>query len=521
MRWTRTLRHLRPSQVLGRPLRSVTGKVLPPVLARIGAIAVPVARRTWAPASSELRAHLIREANRVRDRRLRIGFDRALADYEATYARDLPAHVLSNAVNCYPLMAHQQAEALAPFPSSVRARSLALAIRLGAIDVAPLLALSARSIMLQVEWALLGNHILENAIGLVAAGVALEGAEPDVWRRVGSALLGRQLREQFLSDGGHFERSATYHGWLTTALLELWELFVAAGLPFPRAWQTTTERALSWIDRVCAPDGSWPLLNDASLDACPEPLSVLRFARALGAGWTQRANESGMDWLNATGWVIARGCETFVVADVGPIGAPYQPGHAHADSLTFEMWIRGARAVVDPGVAQYGPGIGRSQTRSTAGHSTIEVDHRDSSEVWGEFRVGRRGDAKLLSRWQDRAGLHWTAEHRGYAFLPGRPVHQRTWHVASSSVTVSDSVFGSGEHDLSSVLLFDEGSDAALGLDVQSSSGVSPDRSRTKWFPLHGSARPATRVKIAARVLLPWHHEWVISWKPHSPPGSS
>ena len=68
--------------------------------------------------------------------------------------------------------------------------------------------------------------------------------------------------------------------------------------------------------------------------------------------------------------------------DVGPIGPDYLPGHAHADTLSFELSLHGRRVLVNSGTSVYGIGAERLRQRGTAAHNTLTVDGADSSEVW-------------------------------------------------------------------------------------------------------------------------------------------
>ena len=86
-------------------------------------------------------------------------------------------------------------------------------------------------------------------------------------------------------------------------------------------------------------------------------------------------------------------------ADVGEIGPDYRPGHAHADTLCFELSVFGQRLVVNSGTSEYGLGAERLRQRGTAAHSTVQIDGADSSEVWSGFRVARR--ARPLCRTLD------------------------------------------------------------------------------------------------------------------------
>jgi hypothetical protein len=76
--------------------------------------------------------------------------------------------------------------------------------------------------------------------------------------------------------------------------------------------------------------------------------------------------------------------------DIGDIMATYQPGHTHADTLSFELRIDGKPIVVDTGISTYNKNDRRQYERSTIAHNCVSPGKRDSSEVWGGFRVGRR-----------------------------------------------------------------------------------------------------------------------------------
>ena len=57
------------------------------------------------------------------------------------------------------------------------------------------------------------------------------------------------------------------------------------------------------------------------------------------------------------------------------------PGHAHADSLSFELSIRGNRVLVNSGTSEYRIGAERLRQRGTAAHNTLVIEGQDSSEV--------------------------------------------------------------------------------------------------------------------------------------------
>jgi len=138
-----------------------------------------------------------------------------------------------------------------------------------------------------------------------------------------------------------------------------------------------------------------------------------------------------------------------VFFDVGPIGPDYQPGHAHADTLTLETSFSGRRLFVDPGTYAYDDAR-RRYDRSTDAHNTVCIDARDTSEVWHIFRVGRRAYAHHVSVEFNADGFTAGAAHDGYASLPGGPKHARTVSITNQrELRITDRVDGRGTHSLS------------------------------------------------------------------------
>ncbi len=429
--WLRTLAQLRPLQVVMRP---------PAMLARrlaknVPSIAAPTARREWPAPPAALVAHANEERARGAERIARLTHGSALRAYEEVYGLELGADRAS------PHADWTKPVAIAPFPASVRARRIAVAIRLGRVGLDRELARAARAVAMQLELHILGNHLLENAIALVCAGAAARGPEADAWSSLGRVLLAWQLPRQFLADGGHFERSASYHLALTAALLETIELADASGRAAPAAWRHVAVRAVTWALDVRAPDGGYPLFNDAALDAAPSIDSVVSLARAVGVPAAASPSQSPVARIEPTGWLRKQSSDgAWLVVDAGPDGARDQPGHTHADGLTFELWARGRRLVVDYGVASYADDEARRTTRETRSHNTVELDRTDSCEVWGAFRVGRRGRAEVVRA--ESKGDRSVAElaHDGYAWMPGSPRHHRTLTLTPGRLEVVDRV---------------------------------------------------------------------------------
>ena len=301
------------------------------------------------------------------------------------------------------------------------------------------LAVQVRWLRRRLEWHLLGNHLFVNAKALVFAGLYFDSAEAQEWLACGLRILERELPEQILADGGQLERSPMYHALALEDLLDLLNLVAArgsAGTPAQGLVPGLRLRAaamLHWLRCMSHPDGSLALFNDSARGIAPDNTEIEAYAARLGITAPQPPAEGFTD-LPASGYVRAACGPAVALLDLAPIGPDYLVGHAHADSLAFELSLHGQRTVVNGGTSCYGLSAQRLRERGTAWHSTVQIGDADSSEVWGGFRVGRR--ARIVQRQlQDGSA---TAAHDGWRHLPGAPLHRRTWTLTANALVVDD-----------------------------------------------------------------------------------
>ena len=133
--------------------------------------------------------------------------------------------------------------------------------------------------------------------------------------------------------------------------------------------------------------------------------------------------------------------------DVAKIGPDYLPGHAHADTLSFELSVGYQRVIVNSGTSCYGCSTERLKQRGTLSHNTVTVNGENSSEVWGGFRVARRAypkELKILDSQTDN-NIEVQCSHDGYGRLKGKPIHRRSWSFKGRILEINDKILGEYE----------------------------------------------------------------------------
>ncbi len=317
------------------------------------------------------------------------------------------------------------------------------------------MAVQTRWLCQRLETHLLGNHLWANAKALIFAGTHFANTEADSWRAKGLSVLRRELHEQILHDGGHFERSPIYHAILLEDLLDLLQLATKSPDLFATsdmtAWRSAVTRMLRWMKVMTHPDGGIAFFNDAAFGIAPPYAQLREYAHALGVE-SPSDEYKAIEVLPDTGYFRLQAGSAVLIADVGAIGPDYLPGHAHADTLSFELSWNGKRLLTNSGTSTYEAGAERNWERATPAHNTLTVDEADSSEVWSAFRVARRARPFDVRTFEESKNLVLEGSHDGYRRLPGQPIHRRRIELGHSELLIHDWVTGAGKHRVAGYL---------------------------------------------------------------------
>jgi len=334
-----------------------------------------------------------------------------------------------------------------PYPTSLRiANWIKWALAGNELPPAALhsLAIQARWLARRLERHLLGNHLFANAKALIIAGLWFDGGEADQWLKIGFCILAREVPEQILPDGGQFELSTMYHALALEDILDLINITrkYSAALNCNQQkqqadWEARLPDMQHWLHALCHTDGQIAFFNDSAFGIAPTLKELDAYASRLGFQAPTMVNAPNI-WLADSGYGRLTRDEATLLVDMAQVGPDYLPGHAHADTLSFEFSLRGQRIIVNSGTSVYGTGPERLRQRGTAAHSTVTIAGEDSSEVWAGFRVARR--AKILSAKMHLGENTLIAEgsHDGYRRLSGHPIHHRRWKLSYGSLIVED-----------------------------------------------------------------------------------
>ena len=278
----------------------------------------------------------------------------------------------------------------------------------------------------KLEYHILGNHLLENGFSLLFGAYYFN--DEKLYKEAKKILI-PQLNEQILTDGGHFELSPMYHCTMLYRMLDSYNLVLNNDLfnkELQPIFKEKSELMLSWLNLVVFKNGNIPLMNDAAFGITPTTKQLNEYASHLKLSFEKSVK------LKESGYRKFVNNKFELIVDVGAIGPDYQPGHAHADTFSFELHVYGRPVITDTGTSTYEINDTRFYERGTSAHNTVVVNNLNSSHVWGGHRVADRAKVNIIKDLSDQI----VANHSGYKSV--NETHTRTFKNTGNSIILID-----------------------------------------------------------------------------------
>jgi len=242
------------------------------------------------------------------------------------------------------------------------------------------------------------------AIGLVYSGFCLP--QGDRRLRKGLASLDRELERQILPDGGIATRSPTDQYEALCALVALYSALKDASVEMPPALLQAIDRVAPMVRFFRLGDGKFALFNGGFEEDEHAIDMALDLSRAPGQP-VNGAIYSGFQRVQAGDLVM--------LMDTGAPPPAEMSIQAHAGLNSFEVTIGTQRLITNCGsIEQKDTGDWQRASRTTAAHSTLALDNRNSVSILENQRVDRRPSAVKVLRDESDDNITLDVGHDGY-----------------------------------------------------------------------------------------------------------
>jgi|GEM_PF-688029 len=236
-------------------------------------------------------------------------------------------------------------------------------------------------LMQNQEQHLLGNHYFENIKTILICSLYFK--KDSIYKTYFSRLQ-KQIKEQILDDGMHFELSLMYHKIVLEDIIRIAFCLQQRKPDDIEILFPIIQKMVNVLASLEKDMGKIPLFNDAGGGVAKETYQLLKATKHLfGIEPIYKNNFPEAGYYKYYKENIA------IMFDIGRLGPDYMPGHGHCDALSFEVSLAGKPVFVNSGTYQY-QGKLRNYFRSTEAHNTIMIGNQQQSECWGEHRVARR-----------------------------------------------------------------------------------------------------------------------------------
>ena len=105
------------------------------------------------------------------------------------------------------------------------------------------------------------------------------------------------------------------------------------------------------------------------------------------------------------------------------------------------------------GVSTYETSKRRLLERSTKSHNTVEINKKNSSDVWSSFRVASRASTFDLKTKKLKRKFKISCKHDGYNKIIKKNHHCRSWIFEDNKIVIKDEITSHKSYAIASFIL--------------------------------------------------------------------
>ncbi len=322
-----------------------------------------------------------------------------------------------------------------PYPTSIRLINLIKFMSKNNInddELTKIISLHYINIKNNLEYRLLGNHLLTNliAINIFFSVYKFTNQKRDYYKK--RLLL--EIDNQLNDDYEHIENTPMYQGILIEQLLDLQN--------FNKSYQNKKlnfdfliRNMLHAYKNYHTSKDEIFFFNDTNNNSLKAKTLIEYFNKVYEKKYSVK------NILSKNFWKLKTRHISIMTKCCGPTPV-FNPGHSHADNLSFEMVYKNQKIFVNPGIFSY-TGINRLKSRQTKNHNTLVLENKNSSQIWSNFRIGKKAQTTVEKK--NNKSIYFS--HNGYSGLFKKIIHKRKINIIDNNyLTIEDEISNTGKN---------------------------------------------------------------------------
>ena len=296
-----------------------------------------------------------------------------------------------------------------------------------------------------IEYNIDANHLFTNLKTLVFVSIFFNEKKYNIrsFNKFKKKFL-YELNNQIFSDGGHYERSPMYHSILLEDIIEvrcfgkIYNYFSASELAL---LDLIIYKMFSWLNHMSF-SNEISFFNDSCHGISSSINDLIKLLNENNIKYEINKNSNDkLVYLRESGYFVSYMKNSKLIVDVGNASPSFQPGHYHAQSLSFEFMLDNIKVFTNSGISTYENNQLRFDQRSTKSHNTVIINNENSSEIWSSFRLANRANVKVSNFFisNDNNTIELEASHDGYKKKSSN-IHTRKFKYEDKSLKIYDKV---------------------------------------------------------------------------------
>ena len=299
-----------------------------------------------------------------------------------------------------------------------------------------------------------GNHWIENITALIFGCLFFSSKKSKIIYEKSIDNLKKELENQILPDGGHIERSASYHILVLDRLVETACLIYIYKEEEIKWLEKIIIKMTIWLDKIRSDYKILPRFNDNIFQQPKVIDEILSFALSfvnrtnyckkgiryqfiesckfkISKSYIKLNKYRGIIDFPDSGFMVIKPDKYWYLSfKCGQSCPNYLPAHVNSDLLSFDVFYKDSPILVGSGTSTYEKGNIRKFERSVISSNSLQlgkpsfkgrsqkISWIEPVEVWNSFRAGRKAKTTIRKFGTNSDGSFWVyGGHDGFKVI--------------------------------------------------------------------------------------------------------
>ena len=283
-----------------------------------------------------------------------------------------------------------------------------------------------------LEYRLDANHLLTNLIAINFGNLFLKSEDNTSLEY--NKILFNEIKIQF-ENYLHYEKTPSYHNLLTEKLIEYIIVKKYLKIKISNNEYLLIKNLINTSKNFSHPDNYPVFFNDTNFDC----LNFKQLEKLFKTNF-KKINFSFSEKQLDRSFLVLKNKKIFLISKCCGPNPVFNPGHSHADVLSFEVSLNNKRFIINKGISTYSDIKQRNKERSTKSHNCLYINDENSSQIWSLFRIGKKSKIKELNINLKKKIIE--CSHDGFSKIFKNILHKRKWNIISNKIFIDDKIIG-------------------------------------------------------------------------------